>query len=103
MIACCKPLDEMGKIGTRNQLQVCQQRWLGMQAAIERLAVCMPSQVDKRSVVHPSLRARMKALRLLRLRTRSSSPDRLIASNRRWLLGVAIFVASLIAVVGSAV
>ena len=103
LMACCESVDEMGRIDTRSRLQICQQRWLGMQAAIERLAVCMPAQVDKKSVLHPSLSARMKALRLLRLRTRECSPDRLIASNRRWLLGVGGFVASLIAVAISAI
>ena len=98
LMACCKPVDELEKVSSRSRLQVCQQRWLGMQAAIERLAICMPSQVDKKSVLHPSLRARMKALRLLRLQTRNCSPEQLIASNRRWLFGVAVFCASLIAV-----
>ena len=98
LIACCKPLGELEKIDSRNRLEICQQRWLGMQAAIERLAICMPSQVDKNSVLHPSLRARMKALQLLRMRAKSFPPDRLIASNRRWLFGVITFAASVIAV-----
>ena len=97
LIACCKPMVEQEKIGSRSRLQVCQQRWLAMQAAIERLAVCMPSQVDKKSWLHPSLRARMKALQILRVRTRSYPPEQLIASNRRWLCGVTMFVAITIA------
>ena len=97
MIACCKPLNELAKIDSRNQLQICQQRWLGMQAAIERLAICMPSQVDRRSVLHPSLRARMKALGHLRMRAGSCLPERVVKSNRRWLLAEAMFVASVIA------
>ena len=99
LIACCKPLNEGEKIDARNRLEICPQRWSGMQAAIERLAICMPSQVDKKSVLHPSLRARMKALRLLRLRAKSCPPDQLIASNRRWIFGVSMFAASTIAVV----
>ena len=98
LIACCKPLGELEKIDSRNRLEICQQRWLGMQAAIERLAICMPSQVDKNSVLHPSLRARMKALQLLRMRAKSFPPNRLIASNRRWLFGVITFAASVIAI-----
>ena len=98
MIACCKPIDELEKIGTRNRLEICQRRWLGMQAAIERLAVCMPSQVDKKSLLHPSLRARMKALQRMHLRAGSCPPERLIASNRRWLIGVVMFAASSIVI-----
>ena len=97
MIACCKPQDELTKISTRNRLEICQHRWIGMQSAIERLAICMPSQVDKKSVLHPSLRARMKALHQVRMRAGLCSPERLITSNRRWLLGVTVFVASVIA------
>ena len=98
LIACSKPVDELRKIGRQSRLQICQQRWLEMQAAIERLAICMPSQVDKKSVLHPSLRARMNALQLFRLRAKSCPPERFIASNRRWLFGVTMFVASAIAV-----
>ena len=98
LIACCEPLDDSDKVGARNRLQICEQRWLGMIAAIDRLAVCMPAQVDKKSVLHPSLRARMKTLRLLRTRARTCPPEKLIASNRRWMFGVSMFAASLIVV-----
>ena len=100
LIACCKLRDELGDVGEQTRLRICEQRWMGMQAAIERLAICMPSQVDKKSILHPSLRARMKALRLL---TRSCPPERLIASNRRRLLWGAMFVVSVIVVVISSI
>ena len=93
LVACCKLVDEQGKTSIR----VCQQRWDEMQSAIERLAACMPSQVDKKSILHPSLRERMKALRQLRFRARTRTPKQLIASNRRWLLGTATGLASMIA------
>jgi len=97
LIACCKPFDDQEKVSARSRLLICPQRWQEMQSAIERLAICMPSQVDKRSILHPSLRARMRALRLLRFRAKTRSPDQVIASNRRWALGIAIGIASAIA------
>lgn len=97
LMACCVPVDEQPRWGTRNRLQICQQRWEEMQGAIERLAVYMPSQVDQKSVMHPSLRARMNALQFLRFRARTRSPEQLIASNRRWAAGAAVVIAGMIA------
>jgi len=90
LMACCKPADAQEKSSEKNRLLICPQRWEEMQSAIERLAVCMPSQVDKKSVLHPSLRARMRALRFLRFRAKTRSPEQVIASNRRWALGMAL-------------
>ena len=97
LLACCVPVEQQVKLGASNRLQVCQQRWQEMLGAIERLAVCMPSQVDKKSVLHPSLRARMNALQFARFRVRSQAPEQLIASNRRWAVGSAAVVAAMIA------
>ena len=97
LLACCVPVEQQAKLGARNRLQVCQQRWEEMLGAIERLAVCMPAQVDKTSVLHPSLRARMNALQFVRFRVRSRAPEQLIASNRRWAIGAALVVAGMIA------
>ena len=99
MIACCKPLDQQDKVGARNRLQICQQRLAAMEATIDRLAVCMPAQIDKKSLMHPSLRARMKALQRLRFWAGRRSPDQLISSNRWWSFGAAGVVASSIAFV----
>lgn len=97
LMACCKPADAQEKSSEKNRLLICPQRWEEMQSAIERLAVCMPSQVDKKSVLHPSLRARMQALRFLRFRSRTRSPEQLIAGNRRWALGMTLGMAGAIA------
>ena len=97
LLACCVPVEQQAKLGARNRLRLCQQRWEEMLGAIERLAVCMPSQVDKKSVLHPSLRARMNALQFVRFRVRSHAPEQLITSNRRWAVGSAVVVAGMIA------
>ena len=97
LLACCVPVEQQAKLGARNRLQVCQQRWEEMLGAIERMAVCMPSQIDKKSVLHPSLRARMNALQFVRFRVRSQAPEQLIASNRRWAVGAALVVTGVIA------
>jgi len=97
LLACCMPVEQQAKLGTQNRLQVCHRRWEEMLRAIERLAVCMPSQIDNKSVLHPSLRARMNALQFARFRIRTRTPDQLIASNRRWAVGAAAVVAAMIA------
>ena len=97
LLACCVPVEQQAKLGSYNRLQLCHQRWEEMLGAIERLAVCMPAQVDKTSVLHPSLRARMNALQFVRFRVRSRAPEQLIASNRRWAIGAALVVAGMIA------
>ena len=97
LLACCVPVEQQAKLEARNRLQVCQQRWEEMLGAIERMAVCMPSQIDKKSVLHPSLRARMNALQFVRFRVRSQAPEQLIASNRRWAVGSAVVVTAVIA------
>ena len=96
LLACCVPVESQRGFGVCNRLQVCHQRWEEMLSAIERLAVCMPTQIDKKSMLHPSLRARMNALQFARFRVRSQAPEQLIASNRRWAVGSAVVVAGLI-------
>lgn len=97
LLACCKPVDQREAPFSQHRMRLCQRRWEEMLGAIERLAVCMPLQVDKKSVLHPSLRARMNALQFLRFRARTRSPEWLIASNRRWAVGAAVLVTAMVA------